>query len=126
MTAPTIGFDLVAARRDTPHWPPLDGDIWADRNGRRWHADIQLLPGDHAIVGFRDGGTGCLPSYALEMYGPLTLTHAGHERQQFERLPADARVRHAAWLAGVCWLCGPEGATGPECNNHADEMWEDE
>ncbi|WP_341720001.1 hypothetical protein QQG74_09950 [Micromonospora sp. FIMYZ51] len=115
MTAPVIGFDLVQARRDTPHWPPLDGDIWADRNGREWLAGIQLLPGDHAIIAFRYGNTGCLPSYALEVYGPMRMVSAGHERQRFDRLPADARERHAAYLASVCWLCGPEGATGDYC-----------
>jgi hypothetical protein len=115
VTAPVLVFDLVAARRNTPNWPPLDGDIWADRTGREWLAGIQLLPADDAIVVFRDGGTGCLTSYALEMYGPMTLVSAGHERMRFERLPADVRVRHAAWLAAVCWLCGPEGATGNYC-----------
>ncbi|MFJ8687372.1 hypothetical protein [Micromonospora wenchangensis] len=121
MTAPTIGFDLIAARRDTPSWPPLDGDIWADRDGREWLAGITLLPGDRAIIGFSHGNTRCRPSYALEKFGPLTLASKGHERVRFEQLPAEARDRQAAYLASVCWLHGPEGATGVECDDCTDE-----
>lgn len=116
MTAPVIGFDLVQARRDTPNWPPLDGDVWADRNGEQWIAYI-VEHGDTAHTAFlhatRDAR--CLPSYALEVCGPMTLVAAGHERQRADRLPAGMRERAAAWLASVCWLCGPEGATGDYC-----------
>ena len=115
MTAPV--FDLLAARRDTPNWPPRDGDIWTDRNGREWLAGIQLLPNDDAIVVFSEGNTRCVTRHALERYGPLTLTHKGHDRLRFEALPANVRARYAAYLADACWDCGPEGATGSWCDN---------
>lgn len=120
MTAPV--FDLAAARTNTPNWPPRDGDIWTDRNGREWLAVIQPLPGDNAIVALHSGNTGCLPRYALEMHGPLTLTTSGHDRIRFEQLPEASRARYAAYLASVCWDCGPEGATGPECSDCANNL----
>ncbi|MEU7980528.1 hypothetical protein AB0B63_18590 [Micromonospora sp. NPDC049081] len=115
MTAPV--FDLTAARRDTAHWPPLDGDIWTDRDGREWLAGIVDLPGDNAIIGFSHDKTRCVPRYALEKYGPLTLKFGGHARQQYDQLPAEVRERETAYLAGRCPWCGPEGATGPECRD---------
>lgn len=118
MTAPV--FDLAAARRNTPNWPPRDGDIWTDRTGREWLAVIALLPGDNAVIGFHAGNTECIPSYALEKYGPLTLTHAGHDRTRYEQLPAEQRARHAAYLASLCAYCGPEGALG-DCGTCGDD-----
>jgi len=110
-------FDLIAARRNTPNWPPLDGDIWTGGDGREWLASITLLPGDNSIIGFSEGATSCLPRYALEKHGPLTLTHKGYDRLRFEELPAEARERDAAYLARACWDCGPEGSTGPDCGD---------
>ncbi len=115
MTAPV--FDLTAARRDTAHWPPLDGDIWTDRDGRDWLASIVILPGATAIIGFSHDRARCVPRYALEMYGPLTLKFGGHARRELERLPAEQQARHAAYLASLCPWCGPEDATGPECRD---------
>ncbi|MEV5211400.1 hypothetical protein AB0K35_28390 [Micromonospora sp. NPDC053740] len=110
-------FDLIAARRNTPNWPPFDGDIWTDRNGREWLADIVVLPGDNAIIGFREGNTSCLPRYALEKHGPLTLTSKGVDRLRFEQLPPSMRAEWAAHLASACWDCGPEGATASWCDD---------
>ncbi|GGM26608.1 hypothetical protein GCM10011608_09280 [Micromonospora sonchi] len=114
--AASAGFDLVQARRDTPNWPPLDGDRWADRHGDQWIAYI-AEHGDTATLAFLNVGRDarCLARYALEKHGPLTLVAAGAERQRFERLPADARERYTAYLAAACWLCGPEGSTGVYC-----------
>ncbi|MFI6228563.1 hypothetical protein ACIBCR_14780 [Micromonospora echinospora] len=120
MTAPV--FDLTAARTNTPNWPPMDGDIWTDRNGREWLAVIQPTRDDNTIVVFRSGNAGCLPSYALEMHGPLTLTAKDHARIRFEELPADQQARYMAYLASVCTFCGPEGATGPECTDCANDL----
>lgn len=112
-------FDLIAARRNTPNWPPFDGDIWTDRNGREWLAEMVVLPGDNAIIGFREGNTSCLARYALEVHGPLTLTGKGRDRLRFEALP-EVQKRVAAYLAAACWDCGPEGATGPTCSDCTD------
>lgn len=115
MIAPV--FDLAAARTNTPNWPPLDGDLWADRDGREWLATISIDRNDDARIGLHHGTTSCMPSYALEKYGPLTLVSPGHDRVRFGQLPADMRARHAAYLASACWDCGPEGATGPMCRD---------
>ncbi len=110
-------FDLIAARRNTPNWPPRDGDIWTGSDGREWLADIVLLPGDRSIIGFREGAESCLPRYALEKSGPLTLTHKGHERLRFEQLSEAAQSSWFAYLASACWDCGPEGATASWCDD---------
>jgi hypothetical protein len=82
VTAPV--FDVTAARTNTPHWPPLDGDIWTDNTDTRWAAYINDLGNETAALGFLalDSDRRILPAYLLEIAGPLRLVTPGWQRNR--------------------------------------------
>lgn len=89
MTAPTL--DLPAITTNTPgFWPPLCQDVYADRHGTHWTADMYDDGDTTHCQMVTSGGRRADPDYLLETTGPLRLVVAGWERVRDQRATAVA------------------------------------
>ena len=83
--------NLADARPNTPNWPPLDQDVWADRNGTRWITHRYEMYDEIRTALLNPAGQQRGTSdFVLEMFGPLTLVSAGWERARNQRTAAVA------------------------------------
>jgi hypothetical protein len=77
----------VTVERVAPaEWPPQAGDVWRDRDGRKWF--VRYVDGEPYMVSTtEDNGS---PEYVLDEHGPMTL----HDREGWTPTTDTAPAAH--------------------------------
>ncbi|MFI7073629.1 hypothetical protein [Micromonospora sediminicola] len=77
-------FDFSVSAVDTPGWPPLAQDVWADRHGVEYVADVYDLGDGTAcqMIALDGSGRRATPEFLAEVAGPLRLVAAGWDRNR--------------------------------------------